>query len=62
MALDLGALKETAMGFADLLPVTADMDDAKVTARYKRFWRIMSSPSWPMPETGRRNVSSKARK
>ena len=34
VALDLGALKETTMGFADLLPVTADMDDAKVTARY----------------------------
>jgi len=34
VALDLGALKESTMGFADLMPVTARMEDAEIVARY----------------------------
>ena len=34
VSMDLGALKETTLGFADLLPVTTAMDDAEVMARY----------------------------
>jgi glycosyltransferase involved in cell wall biosynthesis len=37
VALDLGALKETTLGFADLLPVTTNMDDAEIVARYTRL-------------------------
>ena len=31
---DLGALRETTLGFADLLPLTADMEDAEIVERY----------------------------
>jgi glycosyltransferase involved in cell wall biosynthesis len=31
---NLGALRETTLGFADLLPLTADMEDAEIVARY----------------------------
>jgi glycosyltransferase involved in cell wall biosynthesis len=31
---DLGALRETTLGFADLLPVAADMEDAEIVSRY----------------------------
>ena len=34
VSIDLGALRETTLGFADLLPVTADMEDAEIVARY----------------------------
>jgi glycosyltransferase involved in cell wall biosynthesis len=34
IALDLGALRESTMGFADLLPVTTQMSDAEIVARY----------------------------
>jgi glycosyltransferase involved in cell wall biosynthesis len=34
VSLDLGALSETTMGFADLLPVTSGMTEAEIVARY----------------------------
>jgi glycosyltransferase involved in cell wall biosynthesis len=34
VSLDLGALRETTLGFADLLPVTATMEDAEIVSRY----------------------------
>jgi glycosyltransferase involved in cell wall biosynthesis len=34
VALDMGALKETTLGFADLLPVTKEMADGEVVTRY----------------------------
>ena len=34
VSMDLGALKETTLGFADLLPVTAEMEDAEIITRY----------------------------
>ena len=37
VSIDLGALKETTMGFAELLPVTAEMEDAEIVARYTQL-------------------------
>jgi glycosyltransferase involved in cell wall biosynthesis len=37
VALDLGALRETTLGFADLLPVTANMGDAEIVSRYTQL-------------------------
>ncbi len=37
IALDLGALKETTLGFADLLPVDQSMEDDEIVARYTRL-------------------------
>jgi glycosyltransferase involved in cell wall biosynthesis len=34
VSMDLGALKETTLGIADLLPVTAEMEDAEIITRY----------------------------
>ena len=31
---DLGAIRETTLGFADLLPVTADLEDPEIVKRY----------------------------